>query len=167
MARLAIGRRVYRRPLDIDEGRPNRDSGAARMSSLEAFVDFFERMPTWQRLVWVGVCMSAGWLAEAGRPLFRFGYRKWAHARVNLTLFATVAAIGALLAFAMVGLFDWIERTEFGLLHLVDWPIWLELLLAVMALDLVAQYIAHFLLHKLGVMWRFHRVHHSDLKVDA
>ncbi len=137
------------------------------MNGLEGFVQFFEQMPTWQRLVWVAVCMAAGWIAENGRPLVRFDYRKWVHARVNLTFFVTVAAIGAGFAFGMVGLFAWVERTGFGLLNLIDWPIWLELLLAVMALDLVAQYTAHFLLHKLGFMWRFHMVHHSDLKVDA
>ena len=30
-----------------------------------------------------------------------------------------------------------------------------------------AQYTAHFLLHKLGFLWKFHVVHHSDKNVDA
>ena len=83
------------------------------MSGLEAFIEFFERMPTWQRLIWVAVCMSAGWIAETGRPLFRFDYRKWVHAGVNLTLFVTVAAIGTGFAFGMVGLFAWIDPAGF------------------------------------------------------
>jgi len=134
---------------------------------VEGFIQFFEQMPTWQRMVWVAICLSGGWIVENGRPLVRFDYRKWAHARVNLALFLFVAAIGAALATGMVGLFDWAARGQIGLLRAVDWPLWLELLLAVMALDLVAQYLAHFLLHKLGWMWRFHMVHHSDLQVDA
>jgi len=134
---------------------------------MEGFTHFFEQMPTWQRLVWVVICLTAGWIAENSRPLFRFDYRKWAHARVNLVLFVTVAVMGAAFAVAMVGLFDWVEHREVGLLHLVGWPLWVELLVAVLALDLVAQYLAHLLLHKLGWMWKFHIVHHSDLKVDA
>ena len=134
---------------------------------IEGFIHFFEQMPTWQRLVWVAVCLTAGWIAENGRPLFRFDYRKWSHARVNLVFFVMLAVVGAAFAAGMVGLFKWIERREIGLLHRVDWPLWVELLVAVIALDLIAQYLAHFLLHKLGWMWKFHMVHHSDLKVDA
>ncbi len=137
------------------------------MPAVEAFVQFFEQMPTWQRLVWVAVCMALGWIVEDARPLFRFDYRKWNHARVNLVFFVTVAAIGAVFAVGMVGLFEWIETSRIGLLQNVVWPVWLELVVAVAVLDLVAQYAAHFLLHKLGWMWKFHMVHHSDLKVDA
>ena len=66
------------------------------MFGLEGFIQFFEQMPTWQRLVWVVICLTAGWIAENGRPLFRFDYRKWSHARVNLTFFVAVAAITVL-----------------------------------------------------------------------
>ena len=59
------------------------------MADLESFVQFFEQMPTWQRLAWVAVCLTAGWLVEDGRPLFLFDYRKWVHARVNPVLFAS------------------------------------------------------------------------------
>tara|TARA_B110000908_G_C10024510_1_gene344424 strand:- start:152 stop:724 length:573 start_codon:yes stop_codon:yes gene_type:complete len=48
-----------------------------------------------------------------------------------------------------------------------DLPIWVELLIAVLALDFSAQYIVHYLLHKIPFMWRFHMVHHSDTNVDA
>jgi sterol desaturase/sphingolipid hydroxylase (fatty acid hydroxylase superfamily) len=36
-----------------------------------------------------------------------------------------------------------------------------------MVLDLIAQYIVHYLLHKVSFMWKFHMVHHSDTTVDA
>ncbi len=134
---------------------------------MERLVEFFAQMPTWQRLVWVAICITAAWIAEDGRPLFHLRYRKWSHASLNLTFFAGVALIGAALAAGLVGLFDWVEREQFGLLNAVGWPIWLELLIAVLALDLAAQYLAHFLLHKIGWMWRFHLVHHSDREVDA
>jgi sterol desaturase/sphingolipid hydroxylase (fatty acid hydroxylase superfamily) len=34
-------------------------------------------------------------------------------------------------------------------------------------LDLIGQYLAHALLHHIPALWRLHRVHHSDLHVDA
>jgi sterol desaturase/sphingolipid hydroxylase (fatty acid hydroxylase superfamily) len=39
-------------------------------------------------------------------------------------------------------------------------------LLGIAGLDLSA-YVAHLLLHKLPLGWRFHRVHHSELEVDV
>jgi len=134
---------------------------------MESFLSFFEQMPTWHRLVWVGVCLSAGWLAEINRPLFRFDGPRAAHARANLTLLITLAAFGAVIGTATVALFHWVERHEIGLLYLVDWPLWVELLVALLLLDLVAQYLAHFLLHKTGWLWRFHVIHHNDRMVDA
>ena len=54
-----------------------------------------------------------------------------------------------------------------GLLQMVSLPFWVELLIAVMALDFIAQYVVHYILHRVKWMWKFHMVHHSDTKVDA
>jgi sterol desaturase/sphingolipid hydroxylase (fatty acid hydroxylase superfamily) len=134
---------------------------------METFVEYFAQMPTWHRLVWVAICLSAGWLAEDARPLVRSGYRKWAHAGVNLSFFALIAIVGAVAGVALVEVFEWVEAHRIGLLQRVDWPLWLQLPVALLALDLAAQYTAHFLLHKIGFLWRFHVVHHSDRDVDA
>jgi len=134
---------------------------------METFVEYFAQMPTWHRLVWVAICLSAGWLAEDARPLVRSGYRKWAHAGVNLSFLALVAIVGAVAGVALVEVFAWVEAHRIGLLQRVDWPLWLQLPVALLALDLAAQYTAHFLLHKIGFLWRFHVVHHSDRAVDA
>jgi|TARA_B110000914_G_scaffold210542_1_gene209810 sterol desaturase/sphingolipid hydroxylase (fatty acid hydroxylase superfamily) len=66
-----------------------------------------------------------------------------------------------------VGAFVWIDAMQFGLLHLVVLPVWLEVLIAVMALDLFGQYVIHFMLHRVKWMWKMHMVHHSDTQVDA
>ena len=124
-------------------------------------------MPTWHRLVWVAICMTAGWLAEDARPLLRSNYRKWAHARVNLTFFALVAVVGSVAGLALVELFEWVESHRIGLLRQIALPLWAQLLISLLALDLAAQYTAHFLLHKIGFLWRMHVVHHSDRYVDA
>ena len=65
------------------------------------------------------------------------------------------------------GLFLWLKKTEFGLLHLFELPIWVELGIALLVLDFIAQYAVHYLLHKVKWMWRLHTVHHSDTHVDA
>ena len=58
------------------------------------------------------------------------------------------------------------ESHGWGLFYHVPWPMWLEVALAVVLLDL-AIYGQHVLFHFVPVLWRFHRMHHADLDVDV
>jgi len=58
------------------------------------------------------------------------------------------------------------QTRGWGLLGLVNWPDWLELALAFVALDLVI-YAQHRLFHKVPLLWRLHRVHHADTMFDV
>lgn len=53
-----------------------------------------------------------------------------------------------------------------GLFGMLDWPPWLEVLLAVLIFD-AAIYWQHRLLHLVPLLWRLHRVHHSDTTLDV
>ena len=58
------------------------------------------------------------------------------------------------------------ESRGWGLLHRVEWPEWLEVLLAVLAFDL-AIYLQHVLFHRVPFLWRLHLVHHADIDLDV
>jgi sterol desaturase/sphingolipid hydroxylase (fatty acid hydroxylase superfamily) len=73
-----------------------------------------------------------------------------------LRLLFPAAAIGIAYSAGMAG---------WGLFNHVDLPYWLEVLLAVLLLDL-AIYLQHLLMHQLPLLWRLHRVHHADLDID-
>jgi len=134
---------------------------------MENILSFFTELPNHYKLLWVLICLSVSWLLEFAVPLVQLDYRKWRHAGVNLVFFSTSLIINILFGIATVGVFLWTSQIEFGLFYLVSLPVWVELLLAVMILDFVAQYVAHYLLHRIAWMWKFHLVHHSDTKVDA
>ncbi|MCY3877937.1 MAG: sterol desaturase family protein [Rhodobacteraceae bacterium] len=57
-------------------------------------------------------------------------------------------------------------RLELGALNSLDWPFWLETLLAVLILDFVI-WGQHLATHKIPVLWRLHRVHHADVDIDV
>ncbi len=59
-----------------------------------------------------------------------------------------------------------LEGTHVGLFHLIDAPYWLSVSLSVLLLDLVI-YWQHRLMHRVSWLWRLHRVHHTDLALDA
>lgn len=58
------------------------------------------------------------------------------------------------------------EQAQLGLFNWLDWPVWLEIVLAVIFLDL-AIYGQHVASHKFAILWRLHKVHHSDVDFDV
>lgn len=58
------------------------------------------------------------------------------------------------------------EAHGWGLLNLLAWPAWLEIVIALLALDL-AIWFQHLVTHKVPVLWRLHRMHHADRDVDV
>jgi len=53
-----------------------------------------------------------------------------------------------------------------GLLHAIDVPLAVAFVATFVAMDL-ARYLYHRLLHRAPVLWRLHRVHHSDVDYDC
>ncbi|NMM48496.1 sterol desaturase family protein [Marinigracilibium pacificum] len=134
---------------------------------MESLLLFFEAMPAWQKLIWVVCCLIFCWLLEGYYPLFKHSYKKWGHAKVNFIFLSITLVINIAFGVVTLGVFSWIGENHIGLLNMVDLPIWAELVIAVMILDLVAQYLIHYLLHRVKWMWKFHMIHHSDTKVDV
>ncbi len=134
---------------------------------MENFLNFFENMPAWQKLVWIFICISANWMIELAIPLVKFNYKKFKHAGVNMVFLASDVSLNLLFGILTVGIFSWLSANQFGFLYLIDYPIWVELIIAILALDFAAQYVVHYLLHKIPFMWRFHMIHHSDTTLDA
>jgi len=134
---------------------------------MNAFLLFFEQMPDWQKVVWVMACLGISWLLEGSFPLLSLPYRKWRHAGVNGAFLVTSLLINVAFGVASVAVVAWTASSGFGLLRIVHLPIVAGLILALVLFDFAAQYVAHYLLHKVRWMWRLHVVHHSDTKVDA
>ena len=74
-------------------------------------------------------------------------------------------AVLALPLASMTTAAQWAAERHFGLFNQLALPLWLSLLLSVLALDL-ALYAQHRALHW-GVLWRLHRVHHLDPMLDV
>lgn len=82
-----------------------------------------------------------------------------------------MALIGALLLrlglpWLAIDVARWARAHDFGVLNLTGMPYWMRFTLAFAALDLTI-YWQHRLMHAWHPLWRLHRVHHSDLALDA
>lgn len=134
---------------------------------MEQFIAFFESLSSAQKVGWILACLSLNWVLEFILPMFKFGYTKWKHTLVNLFFLLITMAIHSAFGIVTVMAVDWGQANQFGLLHLLTAPPIVELIIAVMMLDFMAQYVVHYCLHHNKWMWRFHMIHHSDTKVDA
>jgi sterol desaturase/sphingolipid hydroxylase (fatty acid hydroxylase superfamily) len=65
-----------------------------------------------------------------------------------------------------VGLAVTLQEHGWGILNVLDVPLWLALPISLLALDL-AMYVQHRLFHAVPVLWRLHRMHHADLEFDV
>jgi len=108
---------------------------------------------------------------ESWTPFFGYFVRaageRTRHALKNVTLGIINGVVTGLL---FVGLWwsvaAWAERQHFGLLHWLSLPAWARLAAAVLLFD-VWMYWWHRLNHRISFLWRFHRTHHSDPKMDV
>jgi len=66
---------------------------------------------------------------------------------------------------AAVGVALFAEAHGWGLFHAWQTPAWVALVASVLLLDL-AIYLQHVMLHAVPLLWRLHRMHHTDLEFD-
>jgi len=74
--------------------------------------------------------------------------------------------LNIIIAAIQVSLLKWSNANNFGLFHHLAVPFWLQIILAIAALDL-SSYWVHRTSHRLPLLWRLHRVHHSDNNLDT
>ena len=74
--------------------------------------------------------------------------------------------IGLIFSGATIKSAFYVTEHHLGLLNIVNLPRWLGIILALLFLDFML-YVWHLLNHTVPFLWRFHRVHHSDLNMDV
>jgi len=89
------------------------------------------------------------------------------HDARNLSLaLINFAAISLLFAGVALAASTWAFENNFGLLYWTEAPTWVRVVGAILLLDCWV-YWWHRSNHSFSFLWRFHRVHHSDPKMDA
>ncbi len=118
---------------------------------LTVFLGLFALVALWERLSPVRAPTT---------PRTRRWTTNWAVAAIDSAVVQIVfgaAAIGAALDAGASGI---------GLFNALGWPLWLEIALTVLALDF-AIWAQHYATHRIPLLWRLHKVHHSDRDMDV
>jgi len=96
---------------------------------------------------------------------FKFSKRP-KHLVNNLLFQVLFYVINIFYATVTVFSIEWLNNHQVGLFYLIQAPVWIKLIAGVAMFDMVS-YWFHRMAHKSPVLWRFHRVHHSDISMDA
>jgi len=67
---------------------------------------------------------------------------------------------------AAMGVAAIVSANSWGLLNIIELPMVLEIVIAVMFLDMCI-YWQHVASHRFAILWRIHKVHHADRDIDA
>ncbi|QEC75290.1 sterol desaturase family protein [Mucilaginibacter ginsenosidivorax] len=93
---------------------------------------------------------------------------KFKHTRVNLLFILTALPVQLGMISLVLLVSAWVNQHHWGLInylpfHKNPWVYYTSLFIL---MDL-CEYIYHVIMHKFDFLWKFHLVHHSDLKVDV
>lgn len=104
-------------------------------------------------------------LPKRARALPRGG--RW-FTNLSITLLNTLAlrALAVAVPFLAIGAAVDAWSHGWGLFNHLNWPLWQEIVLAILALDF-AIWLQHLISHKVPLFWQFHRMHHADRDMDV
>lgn len=88
------------------------------------------------------------------------------HALKNVSIALCTAVFAVTGNFVLVGVAAWGTNRGYGLLNLFDTPWLVRFAVALAGLDFF-EWIRHRLHHRVPLLWRLHRVHHTDPHVDS
>lgn len=131
-----------------------------------ATADFLTFEPAIRLVALFGMlAILVGW--EALAPRRHVTQPRWRRWRANLGLaLIDTALLRLAVPAAAVGLAVAAQAHDWGLFNLLDPPRWAGIALSLVLLDL-ALYAQHVATHGVPILWRLHRVHHTDLEIDV
>lgn len=90
----------------------------------------------------------------------------WSNERFNIAVGIMNIILTLLPAFAMAQWLHFITERKLGILNLVNASLLIQVAAAIILMDLW-MYAWHLLNHQMNFLWRFHRFHHKDAKMNS
>jgi sterol desaturase/sphingolipid hydroxylase (fatty acid hydroxylase superfamily) len=128
---------------------------------------FFTTHEDLTQIILYATVITSLWLAEV--LISADGLRsKFRHSSVNLMFIFTALPVQLTLTTFIIVVLKWDHFHNWGLLNLMHFRTHgiMYYIVAFVLMDL-CEYTYHVIMHKIDALWRFHLVHHSDLKVDV
>ena len=128
---------------------------------------FFENITSQTRVLFLVGGLFLFLTLEFGIPFFKSPYNKLNHAKINITFTLITLIINLFGAIGILKAVDFVSVHNFGLLNIIEIPLWLYVLIGIVLIDFIGAWFVHWIQHKVRWMWKFHIIHHSDPNVDV
>ena len=128
---------------------------------------FFANITSQTRVLFLVGGLFLFLLLESGLPFSKSPYDKLNHAKINITFTLITLIINLIGAIGILKSVDLVRAYNFGLLNVIETPLWLYGLIGIALMDFIGAWIVHWIQHNIRWMWKFHIIHHSDPNVDV
>lgn len=128
---------------------------------------YFITHPTGSQIVLYACLLTFLWLTEAYFSAISVK-AKLRHTSTNLLFIASSLPVQLLMTIFLVRLTIWTALHHWGILYHLPFSntILVKYVLGFIVLDF-CEYVYHVVMHKVKPLWKFHLVHHTDLKLDV
>lgn len=134
---------------------------------MDSFINYFNEIPSAHRSILLFGGLTVFLLLENFFPVYNFKSNKTRHVAINIVFTLTTVLVNLLMAFLLIKTSFWAEANEFGILHWIQFPIVIQIIIGLFILDFISAWLAHYTEHHVKWLWQFHVVHHTDMEVDA
>ena len=103
-------------------------------------------------------------MIELRKEIYQNKIHRW---KTNLAM-ATLGVIALQILIPVTATLTaiWAQQNRWGMLNNMEIPQWTAIIITIIILDM-AIYWQHVLSHKIPVLWKFHKVHHTDRDLDV
>ncbi len=89
---------------------------------------------------------------------------RWTH-NLSLVILSSLS-MRLVIPFTAVGAAAFSSEQQFGLLHYLDVPFVMAVVMSLLMLDFLI-YLQHVIFHHVPIFWRLHKIHHIDQEIDV
>lgn len=129
---------------------------------MDKFIEFLSHIPPYIVVVYITVFLTF----EHIWPYSKNRTNKIGHLLNNGGLLIVATIINFFISFILVDWVQYVDRNNIGLMNILNFSATLKALSGVIVLDFTSYFI-HRLIHRSTLLWRFHRVHHSEIEMDS
>ena len=112
------------------------------------------------------VLLSIFFILETFWPYFKFQQNRTIHTVRNIGFLFLFIIVTAPVNYTAAAWYNYIDYKNFGLLNQFSINSSVKIIIGVLLLD-CGDYFYHIISHKASLIWRFHKIHHSDIDMDS
>ena len=129
---------------------------------MEKLIEILNNIPPYIVVIYIAIFLTL----EHFWPHSKDRKNKLGHLLNNSGLLIISTVINFFISFILIAWIEYVEKNNIGLMNLLNLSASIKAFLGVIVLDFTSYFIHRFI-HTSKILWRFHRVHHSEIDMDS